>query len=72
MTPEEQEQQQLQEELNQKLSEPHSRIIIFEDNSVYITNEINEVLIRDITPFQPPNPPSGGMISARWFNLSPT
>jgi hypothetical protein len=72
MTPEEDDQNKLQVELDQKIAnqEPYACIRIFEDHSVFITDEARNVIIRDSQPTGDPS--TGAMDVARWYNRSPT
>lgn len=60
-----------QEQLNQKLADdwPHTKIVIFEDESVYITDG-KYVILSHTDPT--PSDPHHYMDRAKWYSSSPT
>ena len=60
-----------QEQLNQKFTDdwPHTKIVIFEDESVYITDG-KYVILPHTNPT--PSDPNHYMDRAKWYSSSPT
>ena len=70
MTPDElKEIQQKQLDDNLAAKWPHTNIVIFEDESVFITDENYQILSHS---HPPPSDPNQSMDRAKWYSSSPT